>query len=241
MIARIMAIKSRGSRKAAIVAVGLAVLFCIALALDIPVSTWAHDTGLAAWLKNNQVVTHIIRFPGHFLYTVAACVALLAIAWSAGFRRGSGLWKKPAIVLLAGIFSGINAPLKWAIGRIRPYHGVPPFELHPFKGGFLGLFNSEASFSFPSGDVSLAAAMSMSLTIVAPKLWPLWWTLALIVALERIAENAHYPSDTIAGAGVGIVAALLAEKIVQIIAAKDKNRSGGFPVVPNQSSGGHKQ
>ena len=97
----------------------------------------------------------------------------------------------------------------------------------------------EASYSFPSGDVSLAVAMSASLTMVVPRLWPLWWTLAIIVALERIAENAHYPSDIVAGAALGIAVAMLAKKIVQFLAGKDENSSEGFCAVPQQSTGGH--
>jgi len=223
--------------KAVAVIASLTVGFLIALALDVPASTWAHESGLAEWLKNRWWLTHLIRIPGHFVfYALPVCAVILVSQWARGLRRGPALLKKPAIVLLAAIFSGINAPLKWMIGRIRPFHGVPPFELHPFHGG---LFNVEASLSFPSGDVSLAVAMSASLTMVMPRLWPLWWTLALIVALERIAENAHYPSDTVAGAALGIVAALLAQKIVQLLAEKQENLSGGISVVPEQSSSGH--
>jgi membrane-associated phospholipid phosphatase len=235
MIARIMANKPWSSKKTAVVAVSLTVLFVIALALDIPVSTRVHESGLDAWLKNEWDLTHIIRIPGHFIFTLVACVALLGIAWTAGVR-GTALWRKPSIVLLAAIFSGINAPLKWMIGRIRPFHGVPPFQLHPFQGS---LFNVEASLSFPSGDVTLAAAMAMSLTIVIPRLWPLWWTLAMIVALERIAESAHFPSDTVAGAALGIAAALLAKKVVQLIAAEEENSPEPFSDVPKHSASGH--
>src|ERR1700689_3936894 len=124
-----MPAKPRRLLKAVVVIASLTAAFLIALALDVPVSTWAHESGLAGWLKNEWYLTHGIRIPGHFTYTLVAGVWLLAAAWAGGSRRGSPLWKKPAIVLLAGIFSGINAPLKWAIGRIRPFHGVPPFVL----------------------------------------------------------------------------------------------------------------
>jgi len=50
-----------------------------------------------------------------------------------------------------------------------------------------------------------------------PRLWPLWWTLAVIVAIERVAENAHYPSDTVGGAALGIGVAFFAKKIVTAI------------------------
>jgi membrane-associated phospholipid phosphatase len=230
-----MANKPWGSKKIAVVAVSLTALFVIALALDVPVSTRVHESGVDAWLKNEWDLTHIIRIPGHFLFTLVACVMLIGIAWTAGVR-GIALWRKPSLVLLAAIFSGINAPLKWMIGRIRPFHGVPPFQLHPFQGS---LFNVEASLSFPSGDVTLAAAMATSLTIVIPRLWPLWWILAIIVAIERIAESAHYASDTVAGAALGIGMALLAKKVVQLIAAEKENLPEPFSDIPKHTSSGH--
>jgi membrane-associated phospholipid phosphatase len=189
-----------------------AAAFAAALFLDIPLSTLAHTSGIAPWLKEHLFISLTIRKPGHFLYTLAACALLLWLAWKAGIRGGRDLWEKPAIVLLAGILSGINVFLKWSIGRIRPYHGVPPFQLHPFGKG---LIEAEASFSFPSGDASLAFAMAMSLTIVAPRQRILWWTLAIIVGVERVCENAHYPSDVVAGAALGCAVALAAKKIVR--------------------------
>ena len=62
--------------------------------------------------ENKQVLTHVIRFPGHFAFTIVVCAALLAAAWARRIRRGPALWKGPLIVLLAGILSGINAPLE---------------------------------------------------------------------------------------------------------------------------------
>jgi membrane-associated phospholipid phosphatase len=231
-----MATQPCNSKKLVAVATILAILFIIALTLDIPLSTRVHQSGIDAWLKNQWDLTHIIRIPGHFIFAIAACLTLLFIPLSAGIRHGPALWKKPAIVLLAGILSGINAPLKWAIGRIRPFHGVPPFQLHPFQGS---LFNVEASLSFPSGDVTLAAAIATSLTIVIPRLWPLWWTLAIIVAIERIAESAHYTSDTVAGAALGIAVALLSKKLVQLIAPEEDNSPDGLSDVPKQTTSGH--
>jgi membrane-associated phospholipid phosphatase len=193
------------------------VLFLIALPLDIPLSTFAHDSGIASWLKAHHAVALAIRFPGRFYFTLVVCAYLLADSWRKGIRVKSALYLKPSIVFLAGVLSGLNAPLKMLVGRIRPYHGIPPFELHPFK---YGIMNTEASFSFPSGDASLAFAMAMSLSFTIPKLRPLWWTLAVIVAFERIAENAHYPSDVVAGAALGVGVAFLARGAVRVFMRK---------------------
>jgi len=225
--------EKRGARRIWIGAAAFVAIFLIALPLDIPLSTLAHTSGVAPWLKEHLFISLTIRKPGHFLYTLAACAVLLWLAWKGGTRNGPQLWEKPAIVLLAGIFSGINVFLKWSIGRIRPYHGVPPFQLHPFGKG---LIEAEASFSFPSGDASLAFAMAMSLTIVAPRQRILWWTLAIIVGVERVCENAHYPSDVVAGAALGCAVALAAEKIVHFLPSPRTPLSPS-PGTPGEGSG----
>jgi membrane-associated phospholipid phosphatase len=204
-----------------IVLAAFSIAFVLALFLDAPLSTWAHETGLAGWLKYHSYVADVIRFPGNFYFTIVICAVILAAAWKAGIRRGPRLWEKPAIVFVAGILSSLNALLKIFVGRIRPYHGVPPFELHPFR---FGLVSAEASYSFPSGDATLAFAMAVSLSMVLPRFRPLWWTLAVIVGLERIAANAHYPSDVVAGAALGTAVAFAAKKIVRVLTKNDANR-----------------
>lgn len=185
--------------------------------VDGAVARWAHDSGIAARLEDSPHLSHVLRFEGNFAFTAVACIALLLAAWARGARRGAGLWEKPAIVLLAGVFSGINTLFKWCFGRIRPYHGVAPFDLHPFRGGLHGLFVQEG-LSFPSGDTTMAFAMAASMSIAVPGLWPLWWFLGIIVTLQRVAANAHYPSDALAGAALGIALALLAQRIIRILA-----------------------
>ena len=50
----------------------------------------------------------------------------------------------------------------------------------------------------------------MCLTMAYPRFRWLFFLAAIIVGCERIGENAHYVSDVIAGAGFGILSALLA-------------------------------
>jgi undecaprenyl-diphosphatase len=181
--------------------------------IDVPAADWAHDSGIAAWLSASPHVARVLRFEGHFAFTATACIGLLVGTWARGVRRGPELWEKPGLVLLAGALSGLNAILKWCFGRIRPFHGVPAFALHPFRGGIHGLFVQD-SLSFPSGDTTMAFAMAASMSLVAPRLWPLWWVWGIIVAVERVAQNSHYPSDALAGAALGIGLALVAQRIV---------------------------
>jgi membrane-associated phospholipid phosphatase len=215
----------------------LAILFVVALALDVPASTWVHETGLSADLKDHWWLTHIVRLPGNAWGVFASVTTIFWVTWYRGkslasfrkdvaiiFRRVvyringeqlSGCWRDTAIIVLSSAFSAINAVLKWIFGRIRPFHGSLPFQLHPFRGGFHGAMLSEQNLSFPSGDASLAFALSAALAMVVPRHQWLWWTLAIIVSLERIAEGAHYPSDVVAGAALGIGVAMLARRLVR--------------------------
>jgi membrane-associated phospholipid phosphatase len=55
--------------------------------------------------------------------------------------------------------------------------------------------------------MAFAAAMCMAVAI--PRWSAAFFVWAVAVAAERVLENAHYVSDVIAGAGLGIVCGLL--------------------------------
>ncbi|MGA3066544.1 MAG: phosphatase PAP2 family protein [Tepidisphaeraceae bacterium] len=190
-----------------------AAIFVIALALDVPISNWAHNSGLAPAMKNATGAAHYfihygLRFYGQIGFCLAACFVL----WLQG-RHQIGL-----VVLLSGIFSSSNQFFKWCFGRFRPFHNMPPFALHPFIGGIPGFIHAEVSLGFPSGDATLAFAMTASLTWAWPRRQKLWWALGIWTCLERIAEGAHYPSDTVAGACLGLFVASVARQIVKLFA-----------------------
>jgi membrane-associated phospholipid phosphatase len=195
------------------------IVFTVALALDVPVSTAVHQspnfTRFRKICQDYDSVRYSLRFFGNFWFTLFAASILLIRDWQ---RRvlSPETGRDALVVLLAGIFSWINQPLKWCVGRFRPFHvaGMGPFNFHPFLGGLHGLIKAEGPLSFPSGDTTLAFAMAASLSFADPRRQLLWWTLGIWIALERIAEGAHYPSDTVAGAALGIGLAIAARKIV---------------------------
>jgi membrane-associated phospholipid phosphatase len=90
---------------------------------------------------------------------------------------------------------------------------ITPFAFHPFINGIPGLWNAN-DLGFPSGHACLSFATAMCLAMAFPRLRWLFFLLAAIVGCERIGENAHYVSDVIAGAGFGILSALLADRLL---------------------------
>lgn len=69
-------------------------------------------------------------------------------------------------------------------------------------------------FSFPSGHTMHA----VGLTIVLLAYYPAWWVLVIpftiMVALSRLVLGLHYPSDVLAGAGIGSMIAMFSLSLV---------------------------
>jgi membrane-associated phospholipid phosphatase len=105
--------------------------------------------------------------------------------------------------------------LKWMVGRRRPIIIAMPFDFHPFARGIMGLVRAESGLSFPSGHASLAFATATCLTAALPKWWMIFFGIATCVGAERVLENAHYLSDVVAGAGLGVLCGWIALRITE--------------------------
>jgi membrane-associated phospholipid phosphatase len=101
-----------------------------------------------------------------------------------------------AVLAISGILAQV---LKHLVGRARP-------KLMPTFGPFhFDLFSLKASLaSFPSGH----AATAFSVAMAVGWMLPLWRTplvlLAVLIGLSRIILGAHYVSDVVAGAALGL-------------------------------------
>jgi undecaprenyl-diphosphatase len=80
----------------------------------------------------------------------------------------------------------------------------------------------------PSGHATTAFAAAIAIGAVWPRVRPLLWLYAIVIALSRVIISAHYTSDVIAGALVGGFAAL-------IIRNHFAARRLGFSVAPDGS------
>jgi membrane-associated phospholipid phosphatase len=91
--------------------------------------------------------------------------------------------------------------IKIAVGRIRP---KLLFGRHLY--GFTGLAWRPDHWSFPSGHTATIAALMAALWWLWPQHLLFYIFAGVIVAASRIVVGAHYPSDVIAGAFIGVTA-----------------------------------
>jgi len=171
-------------------------LLALAVLLDAPVSAWVRGHPLSG---NALFAAHAVRDMGNFFFTIA--LGLLVLGLTRGNVRAAFL------PCLAGAIGGIcYEVLKRCVGRPRPNLGAGPFEFHPFTMHSAGL-------SFPSGHTCLAFATAAALAVSFPRARVAFFFVAALVAAERVREGAHYPSDVVGGAAVGVVSALIAARL----------------------------
>jgi membrane-associated phospholipid phosphatase len=107
-------------------------------------------------------------------------------------RLGRTFWQNTEAYF---VDQGATELIKRATGRLRPAETDDPGQWR--KGGR----------SFPSGHVSSMAAMVTPLILEYGRDKPAVWALALLPAYEmvaRVKQRAHWQSDVIAGAGLGV-------------------------------------
>ena len=200
-----------------------------AVGVDAPVARWVRSSGLATAVKGTWWADHVLKVPGQFYFT-AVVVALL---WA--LRRID--WRGAVFVLAVAAFAGLNGVVKWVVGRVRPYR-LPasfgprprPLVLQPFWHGWHGLFY-QVDLSFPSGHVCTAFALAAAVLVVCR---PAGWVLvglAAVVAMERVAENAHYVSDVVGAVGFASVGTWMATA-TGLHRTSPRARRGFEPVVP---------
>lgn len=147
---------------------------------------------------------------GQFSASVLAALIILLLDG----RRARRLldW---AVAMGVGILA-VNF-VKMFVGRPRPKFDDPLYFLWPFgaypvseKAGvrhaweFWGGISSDL-WSMPSSHTVYAVVMSVVLTRMYPRFLPVGVVLATLVGVCRVWFGAHYPSDVVVGAGIGLV------------------------------------
>jgi membrane-associated phospholipid phosphatase len=169
-----------------------------------------------------KALFELIGFFGHGFF----CVFVAASIWFLDRKNRKAIGLLVAAVLLAG---GASDILKSQIVRARPavVAGVPDKSTE-------SVFGKKQMQSFPSGHTTTAFAMAASLAMIYPHGRIYFFTLAVLVAFQRVLTQAHYPSDVLVGAAFGMLGAqasavLLRDRVWKFLADKDSLPQGSEP------------
>ena len=178
----------------------LLVAAAAALGIDCPLARWCADGKIPGDLV--RVVTWAECF-GHGL---GVLLIVLAIYQLDPPRR----WMLPR-VLAVSLGAGLAANVvKMCVARSRPREfdcslGV----LESFRGWFsLGAGGSGAQ-SFPSAHTATAVGLALALAWLYPRGRWLFAALAVLAAFQRLQSSAHFLSDTLVGASLGWMVAMI--------------------------------
>jgi len=175
-----------------------------ALLIDRVLAHFIYDHVSARVHKALDGITHYAK-AGHWL-----AAAILALIVAAGMRHFGVLADDVtqlinyslAFIASLTLGSGVLHLIKLVLGRRRPRDDM---EMGLY--GFMPLaFNPDYN-SFPSGHALTICCVGVIFTCVWPMAWPIWFGVAALLAVTRALLTAHFLSDVLIGAGIGLIAA----------------------------------
>ncbi|MEZ6242622.1 MAG: phosphatase PAP2 family protein [Phycisphaerales bacterium] len=171
------------------------------------------DRRLVAWLATTEPEARA-RLVGRdwyqFLRAVGYLPTWLVIAGALALldRRARGIGRG-VLVMLAPILAGAIAELvKLVIARERPVRdGVIQNDAAYVWRGLLSGFSDSSNLGMPSSHAAVAFAGAAMLGILFPPLRWLMLALAAGCGLTRLLTGAHFASDVVVGASIGVLTA----------------------------------
>ena len=177
------------------------VLLAIVLLFDARISTW-----FDAFARQDPVFLRVMKL-SRYLFSTWVYVAL-----AAALLLRQDRWR--ALVGFAvpvGACFGTVHLLKFVIGRARPDRNFGPFHFDLFGSPFAGLDG------LPSAHTAAAVLLTALLfRYFRPSAW-LLIPAAVLASLSRVAQERHYLSDVIVGAGIALLTVWLC---IQLLGAE---------------------
>jgi membrane-associated phospholipid phosphatase len=195
-------------RRLRLIAISVPVMagFCIFsyYYLDIPVAYYSKSLG-----RNIRTFFNTITCLGDSKgYLIGSGILFGYLRY---IRKNVSWSQKPLFMFIAIASSGLLADLiKYTLGRYRPKM--------LFQDGLYGFDFLHVAYgmtSFPSGHANTIAALAMALYYLFPRYGLLYFGLAVLVSLSRVVIGAHFLSDVVFGAYLGIVMTVLTRSCLE--------------------------
>jgi membrane-associated phospholipid phosphatase len=186
----------------------LAIIFISSLLLMI-LSYYFWDIPLARYCRtlNRSIIdiAEIVTTVGITRWYLIAS-AVLFVFFTFIYRKKLQAMRSLFVLVSLSVAGIVLNLIKWLAGRNRP--------INLFNHGYLGFnyFGVGYEFtSFPSGHAQTIFTVATALAILFPRFGIPLFIIAAAVSATRIILTAHYLSDVIAGALVGIICTLAAK------------------------------
>ena len=224
----------RGFCLALLVPLALLAAAAAALPLDLPLAHWCVD-------GQDKLRQELMRFfsPAEaYGHGIGLIFVILAIYLLDPGRRWA-LVRLAAMALAAGLMADVA---KLLVLRIRPRNCN-------FQGGVLDTFGPwlplwhglSGQQSMPSGHTALAVGLASGLAWLYPRGRWLFAGMAVFVACQRITCGAHYLSDTLVGASLGCLSAVIFQKEPGSCPSSIVWRTASGPTTNNPLRGCHER
>ena len=212
--ARLRRLGASGAGRVQLAALATGVLAALSmLLLDRPIADWVNGFDPATRALFNRVSQAGLSTG----WLIGAAVLALGGFVAARFAtpEPARRWRSRALAALfvfaSVALAGLTADLaKALLGRMRP-----KLFLHDGTYGFDFLHTRADYLSFPSGHATTAFALATAAALLWPHYAVAYFLFALVVAASRVLANAHFLSDVLAGALVGVAVTLYVRAVYQ--------------------------
>jgi membrane-associated phospholipid phosphatase len=149
----------------------------------------------------------MLRNFGYLPFWLMAAIALALVD-----RESREWWRRAALLASAPTAAGIVGELlKILVRRMRPPDAGSAYVFRAFSDHPL----SSRGLGFPSSHAVVAFGAAAMLSRLFPRARVVWYAAAIGCAVSRLLAHAHYLSDVVAGACIGIAVAVLLWRCVQ--------------------------
>jgi membrane-associated phospholipid phosphatase len=174
------------------------------IAVDRQVSHLLYERVSQRFWRFLDSTTHLAKASHWLIAAVLTWGLATFVIHTRGAAPGWRLAQQCALAFVVSLAAGsaILHTIKLFFGRRRPRDDI---EMNLY--GFLP-FRFDLDYnSFPSGHALTIMCVAVIASAVWPQLAPLWFAFAAWLGLTRALLNAHYLSDVLVGAGIGLLSA----------------------------------